>query len=248
VSSLVERWQEQLADSGFAALPESLDQFPELRDATVPDGYELVDAEGFVQFEDGVLGAQLTARIAAPDTDTLGAVDVDLDTESREMRIDTLDMPEDRCGGRLGRLVLAKLAVLGQDLGLEAIVLEAGKVGRWAWLRCGFDFDGDEERHRVIDAAREFAQRLGCDVDLSAIRHSWDFVELPGTIPAQAIRDAGGPVIFPTDAMVPRGKALILGPNQASNTWLGRLDLDPRSPGFIRLHSYVFGDVDHSRA
>jgi hypothetical protein len=130
-------------------------------------------------------------------------------------------------------------SVLGDQLGLDRIELEAGKVGRWAWMRCGFDFMDQHERDKVVACAGKFASRLRREVDLTTIRHSWDFLDLVDPIDPSEIKGAGGPSIAPSDQPIALGKALLLGPNLNENSWFGRLNLDRESEGRVRLDNYV---------
>jgi hypothetical protein len=168
-----------------------------------------------------------------------GNIELSLDTETRELRLSNLSLPTEAQTGGLGSLLIRELAVLAEALGLESMHLEAGNVGRWAWMRCGFDFDDPIWRERTVQAANDFAAALSRDVDLSAIEHAWDFVELPGVVSADEIRSAGGHTIRSAGQPIALGKALILGPAPALNPWWGRLRLGPDSEGRVRLDEYV---------
>lgn len=174
-----------------------------------------------------------------PDLNRYGHIDLSLDTGTNEMRLSTLDIPLAAQTGGLGTIVVAQLAYLGQDLGLASIHLEAGKIGRWAWLRCGFDFDWPAQRDMVVSAAAWAAGQLGQEVDLSRIEHAWDFGDLEGTVSQRELQEAFGVSLPPTDRPIPLGKALILGPREGVNPWWGRLDLRRESEGLVRLREYV---------
>jgi hypothetical protein len=254
-SSLVRKWLGRLAGAEWADLGESLDDFPELRDAIAPPTFRVAVSEGAVLGEpaSGYLEAGIDAYLVPPgealptveedevlpDLNRYGHIDLGLDTGTSELRLSTLDIPPAAQTGGLGTIVLAQLAELGQALGLESIHLEAGKIGRWAWLRCGFDFDWPEQRDAVVAVAAQAAERLGRDIDLSAIQHAWDFADLPGTVTGEELEAGLGVRIGPADQPVSLGKALILGPPPAANPWWGRLDLGRESEGYVRLKSYV---------
>ena len=176
---------------------------------------------------------------ALPDLNHYGHVVLSFDTTMDELLLDTLDLPPVVQTGGLGTLVVAQLANLARDLGLASIHLQAGKIGRWAWLRCGFDFASPEQRDMLVAHAAWAAERLGRDVDLRRIQHAWDFADLDGTVTQQEVMQAFGARLAPTDRPIPLGKALILGPDPAMNPWWGRLDLERESAGSVRLREYV---------
>jgi hypothetical protein len=251
---LVREWLERLG-SEWVDLSESIDTFPELRDAITPPTFGLEVAEGAVDGDPatGYLEAGVEAFLvppgsgppvieadeALPDLNRYGHIDLSLDTEANELRLSILDLPPVVQTGGLGTVVVAQLAYLGRNLGLSSVHLEAGKIGRWAWLRCGFDFDWPEQRDMLVSAAGWAAERLGRDVDLSGIRHAWDFADLEGTVSQRELVEAFGVGLAPTDRPIPVGKALILGPREAVNPWWGRLDLRRGSEGYVRLREYV---------
>jgi hypothetical protein len=243
---LIEKWLQRLPPENHVLLLKDLDRFPELRDAATPPDFTLRPFEdSYLGAADGEIFAQLDGELVPPAefaSAEVGYVDVELATVDRVLVIHTLDIPPSFQLRGLGRLVVAQLAVLGDQLGLETIELEAGKVGRWAWMRCGFDFMSESDREVVIIAAKEFATRLGRAVDLSGIEHSWDFLDLDDPVRPEEIKAAGGPTINPPGQEVPLGKALLLGPNVNANPWFGRLTLDRKSAGRVRLENYVLGD------
>jgi hypothetical protein len=65
---------------------------------------------------------------------------------------------------------------------------------------------------------------LGRRVELSAIRQPADFATLTDPVSPEEISSAGGSAID-GDRPVSLGKALMLGPPQQTNYWLGRLRL-----------------------
>jgi len=249
MASLAQAWLGRLPAEGRLDLTVSLDRFPELRDAISPPTFSVAVRDGMVTGEGDYIEAAIDAylvpegaeppRDGSEDAISCGDIDLDLDLETRELRLSTLDVPPEAQAAGLGSLVMAQLAELGEDLGLWSICLEAGNVGRWAWMRCGFDFDDPAGRDAVVGAATDFAQALGRDVDPSEIEHAWDFVELPGTVSAEEIQAAGGVAIRSAGRPISLGKALVLGPPSAANPWWGRLRLDPGDTGRIRLKEYV---------
>lgn len=248
---LIDTWIDRLdGEEGVWLRGAELERFPELTEAAVPAGFAFEpdeDGDSCLFARDGQLQVRLIGRLIPPcevpdsDHSRLGALELDIDTESRQMLLGTLDLPEHAQQAGLGRIAIGQLAVLGDRLGLETIELQAGKIGRWAWLRCGFDFADDDAREIVVTIAANFADRLGIDVDLNRIKHSWDFIDLPGTVMPAEVLAAGGPAITPANAPVPVGKALLLGPPPV-NPWFGKLTLDRRSEGRVRLDTYVLGD------
>ena len=246
MTSLAQAWVGRLPGEGWWDLTVSLDRFPELRDAISPPNFSVAVRDGTVAAEcpsyiEAFIDAYLVpAGVEPPHHESsCGDIDVALDTETRELRLSTLDIPPEAQTGGLGSLVIAQLADLGERLGLESIRLEAGNVGRWAWMRCGFDFDDPLSRETVIRVAADFAEALNRDVDLSRIEHAWDFVALPGTVSAEEIQAAGGVAIRSSGRPISLGKALILGPRSAANPWWGCLRLDPGDAGRVRLKEYV---------
>lgn len=245
-------------------LTESIEPFPELRDAITPPTYGLAVASGAVDGDraSGYLEAGIEAFLvppgsgppeieedeALPDLNRYGHIDLSLDTETSELRLSTLEIPPVAQTGGLGTVIVDQLAYLARDLGLGSMHLQAGKIGRWAWLRCGFDFDWPDQRDEMVSAAAWAAQRLGRNVDLSGIQHAWDFADLKGTVSQQELVTAFGARLPPTDRPISLGKALILGPMEAMNPWMGRLDLRPGSEGYVRLREYVASSARSQQA
>jgi hypothetical protein len=251
VSSLAEKWMARLAVQGWCDLTEFPDRFPELTDAIAPPRFSIIINEGAViqDRDSGYLEASIDARLIGPGVQSprgrdeeeegrFGGIELSLDTETRELRLSNIYLPLDAQTVGLGSLVMGQLAVLAEDLGLESIHLEAGNIGRWAWMQCGFDFEEPIGLRVTVAAAQQFAEALGREVDLSTIGHTRDFLALPGTVSAAEMRAAGGP-IMPVDLPISLGKALILGPPAAANVWWGRLHLGLRSGGRVRLAKYV---------
>lgn len=250
--SLRESWMARLPPQGWCDLTQSPDRFPELTDAVAPPRFSIVINEGVVMGDgDSYLEASLDARLIGPGIQPpagdeadeqdgrFGGIELSLDTETRELRLSNIYLPPDVQSFGLGSLVIGQLALLGEELALESIHLEAGNVGRWAWMQCGFDFDDPVWLQATVAAAERFANALGREVDLSSVEHTWDFLALPGTVTGREIQAAGGGSITPGDLPVALGKALVLGPAPAANPWWGRLRLGPGSEGRVRLGQYV---------
>jgi hypothetical protein len=252
-TALVRDWIERFGDAGGADLTTDLDRFKELRDAVVPAGWTAVAADSsYLAAEDDTIRGELRAHLVPPgvdfgvaDEDELGTVGVTLDTFERYAELETLNFPPDVQMLGFGRLVVGGLVVLGDELGLELIIVNANRVGRYAWARCGFEFM-EGQRDRVVTAAEEFARSLGRAVDLSGVRYPWEITDLPGTVTLGEIEAAGGPPAPPgqRDTPVKLGRALLLGPPLDANCWDGQLRLQHESPGRVRLDRYVLRHAD----
>jgi hypothetical protein len=249
------RWRSslsELADSWIGRaggevvdLGQRLSEFAELSAALAPPHFQLEVEHGELrhlglgEFELTVRAHLLPPADLRPSVQGMGLVEIDIETLEGELRLETLELPSGLQKQRLGSLLIAQLAALGDLLALERFCLQAGRIGRWAWMRCGFDFRDPSDRACVVAAAERFAVRLGLAPDLSSVTHSWDFLDLQGTLSAEEIRAAGGPAIEPEDAPIPLAKALLLGPGQDENVWFGEMDLDPRSASRVRLRGYA---------
>lgn len=242
-TSLADRWRDRLNSDSAVLSSESLrDDLPELEAAVSPAGFALEDVEGYVEISGNEITLEMRGELTPPSTFGLqesGFVDLAIETEQGELFLESLDLPAQIQLNGLGTAIFGRLALLAEDLGLASIELQAGKVGRWAWMRCGVDFADRDARTIVVDAAAEFAERLGVKVDLSHIEHSWDFVDLAGFVSAEQVLNAGGPRFDPLTASMPLGKALVLGPPLDRNLWFGRLILEAESTGRVRLRDYL---------
>lgn len=57
--------------------------------------------------------------------------------------------------------------------------LEAGRTGRYAWARCGFNFwNPSDDRPRVPGAAQDLAAALGVPFEPGRIEHPWQLAAL----------------------------------------------------------------------
>lgn len=229
----------------MADLRDHLSAFPELAAAIAPPRFEVdVEAGHIRDLGHGECELTVRAQLLAPaelraQVPDAGLIEIDIATLEGELTLDTLELPRALQKGRLGRLLIGQLAALGDQLELERFRLQAGRIGRWAWMRCGFDFCDPSDRDCVVEAAARFASRLELNLDFSAIKHSWDFLAFDDVLTGAAVLAAGGPVIEPASAPVPLAKALLLGPGQDENLWFGEMDLDPRSASRVRLRDYL---------
>jgi GNAT superfamily N-acetyltransferase len=248
VYELVEKWIERL-DRGPVDLRSDLDRFPELRDAVVPVGFSIAVEEGsYLMAEGDAIRGELLGRVipsgmatsaTPPET---GAIGLAFDSEASYAEIETLDTAAQAQRRGLGRLTMAGIADLADRLGIGALTLEAGKIGRYAWARCGFNFMYPEEaRPRVLAAAAAFAESLGIACDLAEIRQPWQLAALSGQVTAAQVERAGGPRALPGRIPWSLGQALLLGPPENANAWFGRLDPRSENPDRVRLDAYARG-------
>jgi hypothetical protein len=137
---------------------------------------------------------------------------------------------------------MAGIADLGDRLGLEALILEAGRTGRYGWARCGFNFmSPEDDRPKILAAAAAFAERLGIACELQHVEQPWQLAALPGHVSAAQVAAAGGPAA-PAGRRNQRwnlGRALLLGPHENANAWYGRLDPRRGSANRVRLDAYA---------
>ncbi len=249
---LQDDWSARLGGSA-ANLEVDLDRFPELRQAVVPVNFDLVVEEGsyLTMTEDGLQGV-LRGRLIPPSGSRSdvppksGAIGLEFDTSFEGfLEIETLDTPAQAQRRGLGRLIMAGIADLADGLGIEALILEASKTGRYAWARCGFRFmDPDEDRDRIVSAASSFAEALGRPCDFAEITEPWQLARVPGLVSAGEVEAVGGPAAQPggADLRWGLGKALLLGPPQNANTWFGKLDPGQQSQDRVRLDAYARGN------
>ena len=259
-TTLVQGWITRLGNADEVDLNSALSRFPELRDAVTPAGWSIEPSEGSQLRREGrAITGRFCARLAPPDVslsaddNELGLVALSFDTAvdddefASSMEFENLEIPEGIQRRGTGRLIAGGLAQLGLELGLEHIVLHAENVGRYAWARCGFDFLDDEWRTVVVQAAADFARRLGRTVNLDAVHHPWDIANLPGKDVSRGdVEDAGGPRAPQgrRDATWKLGQALLLGPRLDTNHWFGHLPLTDS----VHLDRYLFPHGNASQA
>lgn len=240
-------WRARLGGQGMS-LEDELDRFPELRQAVVPVDFDLAVEEGsYIAARDEHLRGLLRARLIPPggsrsdEPPEAGAVGLEFDTLESFLEVETLDTPARAQRRGLGRLIMAGIADLADQLDIGALTLEAGKTGRYAWARCGFRFMYPDGRARVLGAATSFAEALGVACDLSQITEPWQLAEIPGYVTAAQVQAAGGPVAEPgqEEALWNLGRALLLGPPENANTWFGVLDPGQQSQDRVRLDTYA---------
>jgi GNAT superfamily N-acetyltransferase len=240
-TALAERWCGALGTNGGADLTERLDEFPELAELVhLPSLSASVQEDSAIWWDDVALRIELGvvwALPAANDT-RFASVLFDVDTFERSCELHDMHVEPAFRRSRFGRLYLATLAQLCEDLGVEAITLMANDVGRYSWARMGFDFFDVETRDRVLAAAQDFAAALGRPVDLAGVEHAWDLAELPGEVTLAEFATARGDAAPPDpEERMRLGQALLLGPTD--NEWAGKLQLGAKSPGRVRLDIYT---------
>lgn len=250
VPELVDSWIERLDGDGVD-LRGDLDRFPELREAVVPVGFTIAVEEGsYLAARGETIQGELLGRVIPPGIDSsatppqAGAVGIAFDSEEGYAEIETLDVAAQAQRRGLGRLTMAGIADLADRLGIEALTLEAGRTGRYAWARCGFNFvEPDQDRPKVLGAAAKFAEKLSITCDLSEIEQPWQLAALPGQVTAAKVERAGGPQAEPGGEEAPwsMGQALLLGPPENANTWFGRLDPRNENSDRVRLDAYARG-------
>ena len=230
MTSVLERWLAELEPEGNLALAANLGRFPELRRAVIPRGLQArIEPESGIQRVGNRVAVELTLHLLSPRPETaaererVGHLDLDIDPDENVLRIHTLDTPPALQRQGIGSEMMRELRDLACALELSRIELEAGKIGRWAWARFGFEFLTSDDQRRVLGAAARFARALGRDVDLSQITQPGDLAALTDPVGAEEVLRAGGPVIDGDTTTL--GKALLLGPPTETNSWFGVLRL-----------------------
>lgn len=249
MTSLADAWLKRLGKDCACDLASNFERFPELRDALVPPSYSVVVQEGILESlaEANSVKVEVRAQLLPPGVESVrddeesgkrgGAISVALNTETALLKIEDLRLPKAEQGRGYGTAVIAQLADLGERLGLKTMQAVPAQIGRWAWIRCGFDFM-PEWRDVVVEQAEDFARVLGREVDLAGVEHAWDFIDLPGSVSATELKKAGATSAWQCDSAIPVGKALLLGPKQGP-PWKGFIRLDRDSPGRTRLDEYA---------
>ncbi len=245
-------WASRLEQLGGAAdLRDQLDEFPELREAIVPSGFESSfpdDGEvSYLALRDGAIEGQIEVWLRPPglgaeaEPPEAGVVTLMLDTAEDKLLLENLYMPLRARRQGLGPLTVAAIAKMADCLSMASIELEAGQTGRYAWARCGFRFLDETEREKVLHCASLFAERLGVDVDLDVITEPWQLAELPGEVMRSQVAGAGGPAAPDGggDQTWNLGRALLLGPPQEANPWFGALNPQEGNPERVRLDNYA---------
>jgi GNAT superfamily N-acetyltransferase len=230
MSELAEIWGRE-AQGASVDLRSGLPRFPELERAVTLRGYrtEIQQGSGLVAGDEGVRVA-VSVRWVSPAGLELGTYSFDIHTGEQVAEIEGLRLAPEARGHGLGRLLVRLMARLGDELDLEAVILMAADVGRYAWPRLGFDFMEGEDRALALTEAARFARRIGRAPELGDVEHSWEVAELPG--PTISFADfaaaRGDPMPMRGARQLRWGQALLLGP---TIEWAGRLDLrhDSRS-------------------
>ncbi len=243
--SLARIWASRLASADGGA---AISLLPELQDAVVPIDFGLLVEEDSYAVTDGTdVSCELRARLIPPGVvdrmgpSALGGICLGINTAESCMEIETVELPLMLQRRGIGRLLLAQLADLADWLGVREIKLEAGRTGRYAWARCGFNFlNPEEDGPRVLNAASEFASALDVRVDLGRIEQPWQLAALTSSVSAAAVEAAGGPSSETAEDWN-LGRALLLGPPENATYWYGRLDTRPDSDDSVRLFRYAAG-------
>lgn len=262
-TALARNWTARFGSDGGADLDKDLSRLSELQDAVLPVGWSIKPyGDSYLRIDGQTLSCEFRAHLAPPGVafpadddrgeDALGLVVFNFDTTVDDddfaccMELQNLEIPAGIQRRGAGRLVVGGLVQLGHELGLEYAVLHAERVGRYAWARCGFDFLEEDHRRGVVEAASDFADRLGRPVDLDAVQHPWDMANLPGLVTRGEIEDAGGPPAYRgrRSATFTLGQALLLGPALDRNHWHGKLQLS----GAVRGNRYLFPNGDATEA
>jgi GNAT superfamily N-acetyltransferase len=234
MSELVDIWSRE-AQGASVDLRSGLARFPELERAVTLPGYraEIQQGSGLVAGDEGVRVA-LSVRWVSPGSRELGTYSFDIHTGEQVAEIAGLRLAPEARGHGLGRLLVRLMARLGDELDLEAVILMAADVGRYAWPRLGFDFMEGEDRALALEEAARFARRLGRAAELGQVEHSWELAELPGPTISLADFAAARGDPLPVRGGIPLrwGQALLLGP---AIEWAGRLDLRPDSRSRAQL-------------
>lgn len=235
-SPLVERWREHLGNAEGIGLREALTCFPELEHAvSLPELTTDVQSESYLCWDGEGIKAEVQVVWRTADNVRVGTLSLDICTAAGSASLEDMHLPRSYQGQGLGRAVITELVQLGQELGLDELILMAFDVGRYAWARCGFDFFDETERKRIVAAAEEFAQRLSRPFDGRNIEHSWELAELPGAdVPLADVAAVRGDPSPAEGAVVMKfGQALLVGPH--NNEWSGRLELADGSSGRVQL-------------
>lgn len=104
---------------------------------------------------------------------------------TNELQISTLDMPRERHGSDYGRTSIQRLADHRRHAGCKLMRLDANKIGRYAWARCGFEFETPEDPERIVSAASSLAEQLGASFDADAIQRRATSATWPISSPAR---------------------------------------------------------------
>lgn len=206
-----------------------VEAFPEIVGIVdVPGAIIEIQAESSItQFADGAIQIVLNVKWLRADGARVGEAGLEFDTGARIAEVSNFHVAKQVQSKGLARAVIDSTAVLCERLDITQLVLTAKNIGRYAWASIGFDFETEEERDLVLSAAKEFASKLGVEVDLSRIECAQDFVDLPGNVPLEDLIGAiGGKNGDATGKRVSMGRALLLGPTD--NEWYGVLSIPQR--------------------
>jgi GNAT superfamily N-acetyltransferase len=229
--------RERLEGRGQLDLAARLSEFPEIEEAlSIPVLRLEVLPGSTIGARDGQLLAEVHVRYRRENGLEAGTLSLDIDTEDGVSIEDIHIAPQLQTFG-LGRVLVSEVVAFSAELDFAQVDIRAFDVGRYAWARCGFDFVDQDERTRVVEAAQEFARRLGERFDPAAVGCSWELAELEGPeIPREVFSECRGdrssegrPLKF--------GQALLLGPRD--NEWTGRFDVADGSDSQRQLDKVI---------
>jgi hypothetical protein len=172
-SSLLDRWLSRLGrDSAIDLVERGREIVPELLEVYTPTDFELRLLDGsWLRALDGEVMVELTAELLplglAGET---GVVERRLDTASRHVHHDKLELPSPAQGVGRGRAMLRQSVDLYVELGIERVSLLAVDTGRYVWAAAGFSFLDDEARTGVVGAIDDAAELLDLGSRTSILR------------------------------------------------------------------------------
>jgi hypothetical protein len=176
--------------------------------------------------EEGQIGGDVRAIWNLPDGQ-LGSGSFSLCGPERLCEWDDFHIERSHQEEGLATTFCRALVALCSQLGFASIMLRAEGEGRYCWARLGFDFEDPDERQQILEAAAEFADRLGLQVDLSEVEHAVTLASLPGTVSYGAFAAAqGARRPLEPEKQMKLGRALLLGPT--NTMWSGRFEVPPR--------------------
>jgi GNAT superfamily N-acetyltransferase len=238
---LTREWRRRLDDEPWVDLTRELARFPELEGAVALPELQTIPQEGaYVAAADRGVVVELGLVWESASGARAGTFSLDVHTADRVILLHDMHIAPSLQGLGAGREIVRQVVALADELGIERIRAHANDVGRYAWARCGFDFDPELEHQHVIAAAEQFAGSLNRHFDSAGIDHSWELAEFPGdpVSLAELAEVRGEPAPEGEAPPFSFGQALLLGP-PSGNEWFGVFDLAPGSPSREQLARYV---------
>jgi len=135
------------------------------QEITVILGGKLNDASTLgIYSHDRESGADLDRWVQLDETDQPLAIHVNL------------DLPKSMQKNGLGTDMLQRAEGLYEKIGIKKIQLHANsQVGKYAWARLGFDFDGEDTRLNVAERFYQYLTVKGVpDDDWPDVKHAWE--------------------------------------------------------------------------